>query len=98
MASKMMADDIDAHDWKMLLALFASLQFIRGFVVFLSWPVLKQGYGITWQEGVVLTLGGLRGAVGLSLALTVEEFSDDALSRAVKDKIVSALANTAVFN
>jgi NhaP-type Na+/H+ or K+/H+ antiporter len=90
MASKMMADDIDAHDWRMLLLLFVALQFIRGVVVLASWPVLKRGYGITWQEGVVLTLGGLRGAVGLCLALTVEEFSDEALPRATKDKIVSS--------
>jgi hypothetical protein len=36
--------------------------------------VLKRsGYGFTWQEGSVVTWGGLRGAVGLSLALMVAQ-------------------------
>ena len=35
-------------------------------------PILRQtGYGLSWQEGIVMTWGGLRGAVGLMLALQV---------------------------
>ena len=35
-------------------------------------PLLKRiGYGLTWQNGVVMVWGGLRGAVGLALALIV---------------------------
>lgn len=35
-------------------------------------PILRHtGYGLSWQEGMVMTWGGLRGAVGLALALQV---------------------------
>jgi sodium/hydrogen exchanger 10/11 len=35
-------------------------------------PVLARiGYGLTWQNAVILCWGGLRGAVGLALALQV---------------------------
>ncbi len=35
-------------------------------------PLLMQfGYSIDWKEVIVVTWGGLRGAVGLSLALVV---------------------------
>lgn len=31
----------------------------------------RLGYGLQWQDAVVMTWGGLRGAVGLALALSV---------------------------
>lgn len=35
-------------------------------------PVLRKlGYGLSWRNAVVLTWGGLRGAVGLAMALIV---------------------------
>ena len=35
-------------------------------------PILMRiGYGLTWQSAVVVCWGGLRGAVGLALALQV---------------------------
>lgn len=35
-------------------------------------PVLSHiGYGLSWQNAVILCWGGLRGAVGLALALQV---------------------------
>lgn len=41
-------------------------------MVFLMLPVLSHlGYGLNWKEAVVLAWGGLRGAVGLALALFV---------------------------
>ena len=37
-------------------------------------PVLKRvGYSMTWKDVVVITWGGLRGAVGLALALVVAQ-------------------------
>ena len=37
-----------------------------------SGPVLAHmGYGLSWQNAVVVMWGGLRGAVGLALALQV---------------------------
>lgn len=35
-------------------------------------PILRHtGYGMSWKEGIVMTWGGLRGAVSLALALQV---------------------------
>ena len=52
-------------------------------------PLLKRtGYGLTWQEGAVLVYGGLRGAVGLALALIVEE--DTTIPRLVRDRSESS--------
>ncbi|ESO97538.1 hypothetical protein LOTGIDRAFT_152631 [Lottia gigantea] len=61
-------------DWFYMIALYLGLNVIRGTVVLLLSPILRRlGYGMTWQEGLVLTWGGLRGAVGLALGLLVME-------------------------
>ena len=45
---------------------------LRAFMILSLSPMLKRiGYGLTWQNGVVMVWGGLRGAVGLALALIV---------------------------
>jgi len=54
-----------------LLYLFALV--IRSIIVALFFPLLQRlGYGITWQGAVVATWGGLRGAVGLALAIVMQ--------------------------
>ena len=41
-------------------------------MLMMAGPVLARiGYGLTWQNAVILCWGGLRGAVGLALALQV---------------------------
>ena len=43
---------------------------IRLIVIVVLYPFLKRsGYGINWRIALVLLWGGLRGAVGLALAL-----------------------------
>ncbi len=50
-------------------SLFVSLRLM---VIGLLTPLLsKIGYPISWKQSLVITWGGLRGAVGLSLALVV---------------------------
>ena len=45
---------------------------LRSAVLMMAGPVLARiGYGLTWQNAVILCWGGLRGAVGLALALQV---------------------------
>ena len=45
-------------------------QIVRAVVVLVAMPLLRRvGYGLTWQEAVVLVWSGLRGAVGLALSL-----------------------------
>lgn len=50
------------------------LHLVRLIVVFSLFPLLRRwGYGLSWQDGVVLTWGALRGAVALVLALLVQD-------------------------
>ncbi|GAQ86569.1 Na+/H+ antiporter [Klebsormidium nitens] len=69
-------ESIDARDWVYLIVLYLFVQLARVVVVGLSYPLLKYwGYGIDWKKATVMTWAGLRGAVALTLALTVN--SDD---------------------
>jgi len=69
--------EIDGWDWAFLGMLFIFLQIIRFVMLLIAWPVLKskRGYGKSWdyREMVVLTFSGLRGTVGLALALIGED-------------------------
>lgn len=43
---------------------------MRAIIILVSMPLLRRsGYGLTWQEAVVLLWSGLRGAVGLALSM-----------------------------
>jgi sodium/hydrogen exchanger 10/11 len=63
----------------MLIYLVVTLARVVCFAMF--YPLLKtMGFGFTWQEGVVAVWGGLRGAVGLALALgSKHAFADSPL-------------------
>ncbi|KAL5006670.1 hypothetical protein ScPMuIL_015476 [Solemya velum] len=64
--------EIHGIDWFYMFALYFGLFVIRGLVIGIFSPVLRHtGYGMTWRDGIVMTWGGLRGAVGLALALKV---------------------------
>jgi len=68
--------DIEAMDWLHLLVLYAALMFIRGCVFFSSRPVLKylsvNSKAVSRADALIMTWGGLRGAVGLALAIQVK--------------------------
>ncbi|MGN1230082.1 MAG: cation:proton antiporter [Prevotella sp.] len=54
------------------LGIYAGVNIIRLLVIFLFYPVMKRcGYGLTVRECLILGWGGLRGALGLTLALIV---------------------------
>ena len=61
--------------WMGLLAclgVYIGINVIRLLVIFLFYPVMKRcGYGLTVRECILLGWGGLRGALGLTLALVV---------------------------
>lgn len=49
------------------------MKVVRGLTIVLLYPLLKRmGYGLNWRDAVVMVWGGLRGAVGLALALIVK--------------------------
>jgi len=54
------------------LAAYACMTIYRGIVMFGVIPLFsKSQYGYTWKDALVITWGGLRGAVGLALAVAV---------------------------
>jgi NhaP-type Na+/H+ or K+/H+ antiporter len=66
-------DVITQQDYLWLILLYLALLVIRLIVVFSCFPLLRvMGAGMTWQEAVVSTWSGLRGAVGLSLAIIMD--------------------------
>jgi NhaP-type Na+/H+ or K+/H+ antiporter len=68
--------DIELKDYVHLLVIYVVLTVIRGCLIFGSIPILGflsvDRKPISWQEALVMTWGGLRGAVGLALAITVK--------------------------
>ena len=55
-----------------IFVLYIGANFIRGVMVMGFFPLLSRiGYGLSWQSALVIVWGGLRGAVGLSLALII---------------------------
>jgi NhaP-type Na+/H+ or K+/H+ antiporter len=62
---------LEGYGWAAVTYLF--LIVIRFAVIFLLLPILaRTGYGMSWQGAVVAAWGGLRGALGLALALVME--------------------------
>jgi len=63
---------INGMDFIWLLVNYVGMNVIRYIMVGLFFPFMKcLGYGLTWREAFIISYGGLRGAVGLSLALIV---------------------------
>ena len=63
-----------AKDWGYLFILYALLNVIRFGLVLSFYPVLSNiGLGSKWQEAVFLSFAGLRGAVGIALAISLTE-------------------------
>ncbi|EPS64886.1 hypothetical protein M569_09893, partial [Genlisea aurea] len=69
-----------ANSWGYLLLLYLFVQVSRVVVVCALFPLLKYfGYGLDWKDAVILIWSGLRGAVALSLSLTVKRSSGKSL-------------------
>nr|ACZ57357.1 plasma membrane Na+/H+ antiporter [Zygophyllum xanthoxylum] len=63
--------------WGYLALLYVFVQVSRTIVVCILYPFLRYiGYGLEWREAVILIWSGLRGAVALSLSLSVNRSSD----------------------
>uniref|UniRef100_A0A2P2LR68 SOS1 n=1 Tax=Rhizophora mucronata TaxID=61149 RepID=A0A2P2LR68_RHIMU len=65
------------NSWGHLLLLYVFVQLSRCVVVGVLYPFLRYfGYGLDWKEATILIWSGLRGAVALSLSLTIKRTSD----------------------
>ncbi|KAL2611522.1 hypothetical protein R1flu_023214 [Riccia fluitans] len=70
-------NSIQGKDWGYLVLLYVALQLSRLVVVVVLFPGLKYfGYGLDWKEAAILIWAGLRGAVALSLSLSVAQVSE----------------------
>ncbi|KAL4018599.1 hypothetical protein IC575_022199 [Cucumis melo] len=66
--------------WGYLILLYVFVQASRFIVVGVLYPFLRYfGYGLDWKEATILIWSGLRGAVALSLSLSVKRSSDQSL-------------------
>ena len=62
-----------AHDWGYMILLYVLLHVIRAFLFVAVYPITTRiGLGTNWQETTFQIYGGLRGAVGIALAITLE--------------------------
>lgn len=54
------------------IVVYLALNLIRYIMIMLLFPIMKRmGYGLTKRESIILTWGGLRGALAMTLALMV---------------------------
>ena len=76
MARVLTSEAVEAYDWGVLFGLYVWVHIVRAFNVALFWRFIgsKSGYGKDWnyRQATILVMGGLRGAVGLALALVTE--------------------------
>lgn len=87
-------------EWTSLLILYLSVMIIRGVQVVVFYPVLKRlGMSTTVKETIFLGFAGLRGAVGIALALsldrTVRQSTNDETSRATTSTVVGLAGGVA---
>lgn len=87
---------IDAYDIAMLFVLYIALMVIRTLVMFILWPFLRQmGYSFSAKFLIVISYSGLRGAVGLVLAIIVE--NDPRISPEISARFLFHMAGIALL-
>ncbi|CAL8131728.1 unnamed protein product [Orchesella dallaii] len=64
--------NLGREDFPYLFLLYVTLHVMRLGMLLLFFPILNRlGYGLSWESMIVMMWGGLRGAVGVCLALQV---------------------------
>lgn len=63
---------LTTEDWIKMFIFWALMIVVRAIVIYAFYPILKsRGYGLTKKELLVLIYGGLKGGLGLSLAMMI---------------------------
>jgi NhaP-type Na+/H+ or K+/H+ antiporter len=84
---------ITEKDWWYMLVLYVVMNLARLVGVAAAFPIFKRGpYGIDWKQGLVLSGAGLRGAVGLVLAIAIHQ--ERRLPQSTRDQILFMVAGT----
>lgn len=99
------ADDRDAFegkDWGYLVVLYIYLTLIRFALIACFYPIVSRiGLKSNWQESFFMSFGGLRGAVGIALALAIDNdvrsATDDPEKRALTNKLFGMVGGVALL-
>ncbi|HPF94761.1 MAG TPA: cation:proton antiporter, partial [Tenuifilaceae bacterium] len=80
-----------ARDFLILILIYIAILIVRAFVLAIFYPLMKRiGYGLSAKDGVIAWWGGLRGAIGLALALIVA--NEESINPEVRTQILSLTA------
>jgi len=89
-------NDLTYIDYLKTLGIYVVLHIIRFVCIFLHWPLLiRMGYGMSFKQIILSTYAGLRGAVGLSLALIVA--ASPGIDRYVQDLVLLDVGGIALL-
>ncbi len=87
---------VGPEDWGFMFLLFIWLILVRLVMLLLSWPIFQCGqYGVSWQQMIVMSHAGLRGAVSLILALIVG--GETEIDQSIREKIIFHTSGIAVL-
>lgn len=95
------SNTLEESDYTRSLIFFVFMNLARYVMIMILLPLInKSGYPLNWKDTVILTYGGVRGALGLALALII--YRDPEYSNRFKDIVlfyVSAMiVLTVIFN
>ncbi len=80
-----------ASDFVVLILVYLAILIVRAAVLALFYPLMKRiGYGLSPKDGIIAWWGGLRGAIGLALALIVA--SETSIGEEIRIQILSLTA------
>ena len=86
------------HHYGMVVCNYLLAHVIRFSMLLLFWPLLNRlGYGMSFKQVLLSSYAGLRGAVGLALALIVNASTSSNVSQFVKDTIVFHVGGIALL-
>ena len=80
-----------ASDFVILILVYIAILIVRAAVLAMFYPLMKRiGYGLSPKDGIIAWWGGLRGAIGLALALIVA--SETSINEEIRIQILSLTA------
>jgi NhaP-type Na+/H+ or K+/H+ antiporter len=84
------------RDFVILIIFYITILVVRGIVMLLFYPLMKRiGYGLNPKDGIIAWWGGLRGAIGLALALIVA--SEASIDSEIRTQILSLTAGIVIL-
>lgn len=85
--------DFSWANFGILLLVYIGLNIFRYATIMLLYPIMKRlGYGLNKKESIILTWGGLRGALGMTLALMVSY--TPAIPESIRSQVLFFTAGT----